>query len=314
MITQKSEEFRMPNRSSMVVFSLSGFNATVKYRNTLFALTFLCYVLIIVVNICLILTIIIEKKLHEPMYIFLGSLCFNGLYGATGFYPKFLSDLLSDDHLISRVGCFVQIYVIYSNAKIDYSILVVMAYDRYVAICRPLEYHCVMSKQRIVLLLGLSWLVPLSCETLVIILSSTLELCGSHIGKLYCENWAIVKLACGATTANNIVGMALIVFYFCHALVIVSSYIQLVKATLKSTEGKKKFMHTCLPHLCCLFNVTASLLFDLMYSRYGSVSLPQHLRNFMAIQFLIITPVLNPIIYGLKLTNIRNTIRGYICR
>lgn len=304
----------MPNRSSMVVFSLLGFNATVKYRNTLFALTVLCYVLIIVVNICLILTIIIEKKLHEPMYIFLGSLCFNGLYGATGFYPKFLSDLLSDDHLISRVGCFVQIYVIYSNAKIDYSILVVMAYDRYVAICRPLEYHCVMSKERIVLLLGLSWLVPLCCETLVISLSATLELCGSHIDKLYCENWAIVKLACGATTANNIVGMALIVFYFCHALVIVSSYIQLVKATLKSTEGKKKFMHTCLPHLCCLFNVTASLLFDLMYSRYGSVSLPQHLRNFMAIQFLIITPVLNPIIYGLKLTNIRNTIRGYICR
>lgn len=302
----------MPNRSSIVVFSLSGFNATVKYRNTLFALTFFCYCLIIVVNICLILTIIIEKKLHEPMYIFLGSLCFNGLYGATGFYPKFLSDLLSDDHLISYVGCFVQIYVIYSNAKIDYSILVVMAYDRYVAICRPLEYHCVMSKQRIVLLLGVSWLVPLCCETLVIILSSTLELCGSHIDKLYCENWAVVKLACGATTANDIVGMVLIVFYFCHALLIVSSYIQLVKATLKSTEGRRKFMHTCLPHLCCLFNVTASLLFDLMYSRYGSVSLPQHLRNFMAIQFLIITPVLNPIIYGMKLTNIRKTIRGYI--
>lgn len=304
----------MSNRSSIVVFSLSGFNATAKYKNTLFALTFLCYFLIIVVNICLILTIIIEKKLHEPMYIFLGSLCFNGLYGATGFYPKFLSDLLSDDHLISRVGCFVQIYVIYSNAKIDYSILVVMAYDRYVAICRPLEYHCVMSKHRTVLLLALSWLVPLCCETLVISLSSTLELCGSHIDKLYCENWAVVKLSCGATTANNIVGMALIVFYLCHALLIVSSYIQLVKATLKSTEGRKKFVHTCLPHLCCLFNVTASLLFDLMYSRYGSVSLPQHLRNFMAIQFLIITPVLNPIIYGLKLTNIRNTMKGYICR
>lgn len=303
----------MSNRSSIVVFSLSGFNATIKYRNTLFVFTFLCYCLIIVVNISLILTIVIEKKLHEPMYIFLGSLCFNGLYGATGFYPKFLSDLLSDNHLISYVGCFVQIYVIYSNAKIDYSILVVMAYDRYVAICRPLEYHCVMSKQRIVLLLVLSWLVPLCCETLVISLTSTLELCGSHIDKLYCENWAVVKLACGATTANNIVGMALIVFYFCHALLIGSSYIQLVKTTLKSTEGRKKFIHTCLPHLCCLFNVTASLLFDLMYSRYGSVSLPQHLRNFMAIQFLIITPVLNPIIYGLKLTKIRNTMRGYIC-
>lgn len=247
------------------------------------------------------------------MYIFLGSLCFNALYGAIGFYPKFLSDLLSDVHVISYVGCFVQIYIIYSNAKIDYSILVVMAYDRYVAICRPLQYHSVMSKQRVMLLLGLSWLVPLCFETCVISLSSMLQLCGSHIDKLYCENWAIVKLACGATTANNIVGMVLIVFYFCHALLIAFSYMQLVKTSLKSDESRKKFVQTCLPHLFCLFNVTASLLFDLMYSRYGSLSLPQHLRNFMAIQFLIITPVLNPIIYGLKLTKIRNTLKSYIC-
>lgn len=181
------------------------------------------------------------------------------------------------------MGCFVQIYIIYSSAKLDYSILVIAAYDRYVAICRPLEYHAVMSRQRMVLLLGLSWLVPLCCETLIIGLSSTLELCDSHIDKVYCENWAVVKLACGATMANNIAGMALIVFYFCHALLISSSYMHLAKVTLKSTEGRKKFMHTCLPHLCCLFTVTASLLFDLMYSRYGSLALPQLLRNFMAI-------------------------------
>lgn len=303
----------MPNRSTIVVFTLSGFNATAKYRHGLFTLILLCYCLIIVVNVSLILTIVIEKKLHEPMYIFLASLCFNGLYGATGFYPRFLSDLLADVHLISYVGCFVQIYVIYSSVKIDYTILVVAAYDRYVAICRPLEYHAVMSKQRVVLLLGLSWLVPLCCETLVISLSSTLELCGSHIDKVFCENWAVVKLACSATTANNIAGMAVIFFYFCHVLVISSSYMQLFKTTLKSTEGRKKFMHTCLPHLCCLFNVTASLLFDVMYSRYGSLSLPQHLRNFMAIQFLVFPPVLNPIIYGLKLTKIRNKMRSYIC-
>lgn len=303
----------MLNRSTIAGFTLSGFNATAKYRYGLFTLTLLCYCLIIVVNVSLILTIVIEKKLHEPMYIFLASLSFNGLYGASGFYPKFLYDLLSDVHLIPYVGCFVQIYVIYSNAIVDYSILVVMAYDRYVAICRPLEYHAVMSKQRVVLLLGLSWLVPFCCETLVISLTSTLELCGSHIDKVYCENWAVVKLACGATTAINITGLILIVFYFCHALLISFSYMKLVKVTLNSTESRKKFMHTCLPHLCCLINVTASLLFDLMYSRYGSLSLPQHLRNFMAIQFLVITPVLNPIIYGLKLTKIRNTMRGYIC-
>lgn len=309
----REEAYRMNNRSNILVFSLSGFNATVNYRNTLFSLTLLCYCLILVVNVSLILTIILEKNLHEPMYIFLCSLCINGLYGTAGFYPKFAIDLLSDVHVISYVGCLLQVFIIYSNAKIDYSILVAMAYDRYVAICQPLEYHSVMSVRRTAVLVGLSWLAPLCCETLVIILTSMLKLCGSHIDKLYCENWSIVKLACGSTKPNDIVGLIVISFYCCHALLIACSYVWLVKSCLKSIEGRRKFMQTCVPHLLCLLNVTASLLFDVMYSRYGSASMPQNLKNFMAIQFLIITPTLNPIIYGLNLTKIRNTMIGYIC-
>lgn len=296
------------------MFSLSGVNATASYRNVIFTLTLLCYCLIIIVNGSLMLAIILEKNLHEPMYIFLCSLCINGLYGAAGIYPKFRFDILSDVQVISYAGCFLQVFVIYSNAKTDYTILLVMAYDRYVAICRPLEYHSVMSVQRIAVLLVLSWLVPFCCEAMVLILTSMLELCGSHIDKLYCENWAIVKLACGSTKTNDIVGLIIISFYFCHALFIACSYIQLVKSTLKSREGRRKFKHTCVPHLLCLVNVTASLLFDVMYSRYGSAYVPQDLRNFMAIQFLIFTPTLNPIIYGLNLTKIRKTIKGYICR
>lgn len=305
--------YNMNNRSSVTVFSLSGFSATVTYRNTLFSLTLLCYFLILVVNVSLISTIILCKNLHEPMYIFLCSLCINGLYGTAGFYPKFAFDLLSDVHVVSYVGCFLQVFVIYSNAKIDYSILVVMAYDRYVAICRPLEYHAVMSVRRTAVLVGLSWLVPLCCESIVILLTSMLKLCGSHIDKIYCENWSIVKLACGPTKVNNIVGLIIIAFYCCHVLFIACSYVWLVKSCLKSREGRRKFMRTCVPHLLCLLNVTASLLFDVTYSRYGSVSVPQNLRNFMAIQFLIITPTLNPLIYGLNLTKIRGTMKGFIC-
>nr|XP_046259505.1 olfactory receptor 6N2-like [Scatophagus argus] len=303
----------MNNRSSILVFSLSGFNATVNYRATLFSLTLLCYGLILVVNVSLILTIILNQNLHEPMYIFLCSLCINSLYGTAGFYPKFLSDLLSDIQVISYVGCLLQIFVIYSNAKTDYSILVLMAYDRYVAICRPLEYHSVMSVRRTAVLVILSWVVPFSCEAAVIILTSVLKLCGSHIDKLYCENWSIVKLACGSTRANDIVGLIVISFYFGHALFIACSYVWLVKSSLKSREGRRKFTQTCVPHLLCLLNVTSSLLFDVMYSRYGSASMSQNLRNFMAIQFLVVTPTLNPIIYGLNLSKIRNTMIAYLC-
>ncbi|KAM9346868.1 olfactory receptor 2A12-like [Symphorus nematophorus] len=296
------------SNTNILVFSLSGFSATANYRITLFSLTLLCYYLILVVNVSLVVVILLDPNLHEPMYIFLCSLCINGLYGAAGFYPKFLSDLLSDVHVISYAGCLLQVFVIYSNAKTDYSILVLMAYDRYVAICRPLEYHSVMSVRRIAVLVSLAWLVPFSCEAIVVILTSTLKLCGSQINKLYCENWSIVKLACGSTRANDIIGLIMIAFYCGHALLIAFSYVWLVKSALNSREGRRKFTQTCVPHLLCLINTTAALLFDTMYSRYGSASVPQSVRNFMAVQFLIITPTVNPIIYGLILTKIRNRI------
>ncbi|KAM6955625.1 olfactory receptor 6N1-like [Lycodopsis pacificus] len=302
----------MSNISNIVIFSLSGFSATANYKITLFSLTLLCYCLIVVVNVSLILIIIFDQNLHEPMYVFICSLCINGLYGSIGFYPKFVFDLLSKIQVISYEGCLLQVFVIYSNALIDSSILVLMAYDRYVAICRPLEYHSVMSVRRIAVLIGLSWLVPLCCVVIGITLTSTLKLCGSKIDKLYCENWSIVKLACGSTRANDIFGLIIIAFYCTHFLLIVCSYVQLVKFALKSREGKRKFTQTCVPHLFCLLNVTVSLLFDVMYSRYGSASLPQSVKNFMAIQFLIIPPILNPIIYGLILTKIRNKII-YLC-
>ncbi|XP_029315223.1 olfactory receptor 10J5-like [Cottoperca gobio] len=295
----------MSNTSDIVLFSLSGFSATVNYKITIFALTILCYCLIVVVNMSIILTIILDINLHEPMYVFLCNLCINGLYGTAAFYPKFVFDLLSDIQVISYVGCFIQVFVIYSYVSIDFSVLALMAYDRYVAICRPLEYHSVMSVQRTAVLIIFSWLVPFICEIMIVTLTSTLKLCGSHIDKLYCENWSIVKLSCSSTTGNNIIGLIVIIFYCVHVLFIFCSYVKLVKSALKSRENRRKFMQTCVPHLFCLFNVTAALLFDIMYSRYGSVSVSQSVRNFMAIQFLIIPPLLNPIIYGLILAKIR---------
>uniref|UniRef100_A0A7N8Y2U7 Olfactory receptor 4Q2-like n=1 Tax=Mastacembelus armatus TaxID=205130 RepID=A0A7N8Y2U7_9TELE len=306
------EQVTKMRNTSIIVFFLSGFSETVNYRVTLFSLTLLSYCVILVVNVSIILTIILDENLHEPMYICLCNLCINELYGTVGFYPKFTIDLLSDIQVISYAGCLLQIYVIYSYAMVGYSVLTLMSYDRYVAICRPLEYHSVMSLRRTVVLVSLSWFVPFCCVTIGVTLTSTLNLCGSHIQKLYCDNWSIVKLACSSTTANSIVGLIFISFYCCHVLFILGSYVQLVKSAVKSREGRRKFTQTCVPHLLSLFNVSAALLFDLMYSRYGSASVPQSVKNFMAIQFLLIPPILNPVIYGLVLTKIRSRII-YLC-
>ncbi|XP_053363549.1 olfactory receptor 1500-like [Clarias gariepinus] len=295
----------MDNVTNILVFSLSGLNVTLENRYVYFLLTSVVYYVILLCNIIVIVCIVINKQLHEPMYVFLCNLCINALYGTTGFYPKFMYDLLTQFQEISYAGCLIQVFVIYSSALCDVSTLTVMAYDRYMAICKPLEYHSEMNNQKVVKCIIFCWLPPIICMAIVVLLTARLTLCGSNIEKMYCETWAVVKLACSSTTVNNVIGYIIIIVYFGHAVLIVYSYIHLIRSFTKSNENKYRFMQTCVPHLLALFNIAVALLFDVFYSRYGYTAIPQSLRNFMALDFLLVPPVLNPLIYGLKLAKIR---------
>ena len=300
----------MDNVSLIRMFFLSGLNETMDYRAALFSLTLLCYCFILLVNVSLIVTIILDKKLHEPMYILLCAFCMNGLYGTTGFYPKFLWDLLSHVHVISYSGCLVQALVMYSFACSDLSFLAVMAYDRYVAICCPLEYHSVMSKQRLMKLVCFSWIIPFCIASTNIFLTSRLKLCSPYISRLFCVNLVIVKLSCfpAETTVNNIFAYLTIIIYVFHGVFIVWSYMYILKTCVNSIENRGKFMQTCVPHLSSLLIFLVTILFDVMSMRFGSKDFPQNLRNFIAVEFLVIPPIMNPLIYGFKLSKIRKRI------
>ncbi|MBN3299180.1 O52D1 protein, partial [Amia calva] len=242
------------------------------------------------------------------MYIFVCNLCVNGLYGTAGLYPKLLADFLSDSHVISYSGCFLQIFVIYNSLMCEFTILTVMAYDRYVAICKPLQYHSIMTYLTISKFLLISWVLPFCESTIGLFLTIRLPLCGSHIDKLYCDNWSIVKLSCIDNIINNVYGYIFILVHVSEALFIVYSYIHIVRACVKSREERGTFLQTCFPHLFTVIIFTTAIVFDLMYSRYGSKTIPQALRNFMAVEFQVIPPFLNPLIYGLKLRHIRRRV------
>ncbi|XP_051521423.1 olfactory receptor 6N1-like [Myxocyprinus asiaticus] len=308
MQTKNMIDPSLENVSRVLEFTLSGLNETMENRYVLFSLTALFYPLMVLCNITVIYTVISHKTLHEPMYMFICNLCINALYGTAGFYPKFMYDLLSQYHVISYAECLIQIFVIYSSALCDFSTLTVMAYDRFVAICRPLEYHSKMSNKRVLECILFCWLAPFFCMSVLIALTSSLTLCGSSIEKLYCEIWAVAKLSCFSTTVNNVFGYTVILTYFGHAVLIFCSYIHLIQKCRSSIEGRHKFIQTCVPHLLSLLNVTVALLFDVLYSRYGSRNLPQGVRNFMALEFLLIPPILNPLIYGLNLTKVRKQV------
>ncbi|XP_043078132.1 olfactory receptor 52Z1-like [Puntigrus tetrazona] len=266
------------------------------------------YVIILFVNIWLTVVIVLEKALHEPIYILLCNLCVNDVYGTTAFYPKFLHDLILNSYVIPSYMCALQAFVVYTYVMCEYSTLAVMAYDRYVAICQPLEYHLKMNRFSCSILLCLCWAFPFLNMFIAVFLANTLVPCRNHIEKLYCDNWSIVKLSCESTVINNIYGFIFIALYFGLVIVIIMSYIKLIISCKVSLECRRKFWQTCVPHIVSLINLTVAILFDTIYNRYGSSDFPVHLRSFMALEMIVVPPLVNPVIYGLKLTEIRKRI------
>ena len=277
-------------------------------KHTYFAVVLLVYLFTILVNLILIVTIIMEKTLHEPMFIFLCSLCLNGILGACTFYPKLLVDLSSYLRVTSYKACLSQMFFLYSYSFVEITMLAVMAYDRYIAICKPLNYHSIITPWKVTKLLTFTWVLCL-CESFVAVgLIARLPLCGFNIEKIYCTAWAVIKLSCVDTTINNVYGTILSVFHFSQSVLIFISYINIVRASVRTQEGRNKFMQTCFPHLISLTNFTVSIVFDVMYARYGPTTSLHALRNFMSLEYLVVPPILNPIIYGLKMNQIRRRV------
>uniref|UniRef100_A0A4W5M595 Olfactory receptor n=1 Tax=Hucho hucho TaxID=62062 RepID=A0A4W5M595_9TELE len=279
----------MENSTQVKFFYLFGLQETFNNKSVYFILSLITYLLIITVNLTLIITIIQEKGLHEPMYIFLCSLCANGLYGTAGFYPKFLLDLQSDVQVISYGGCLTQAYVIYTSVMCEISTLTVMSFDRYVAICRPLLYHTIMTS--------------LTVRNLTV----RLPLCGSRIDKIFCDIPSILKHACLPITINQNLNKFVILVHVLQLLFVVFSYCQIVRTCVKSSKGRIKFTQTCVPHLITIFMFITVTLFDNLQG-WNNVNSTLNMRNAMAVQFLVIPPVLNPVIYGLNLQQIRRAV------
>ncbi|XP_051955782.1 olfactory receptor 142-like [Xyrauchen texanus] len=298
----------LDNMTSFTIYTLLEPRGSKSYRHMYFTCFLFLYFLILLVNIWLSIVIVLERTLHEPVYIFLCNLCVNGQYGATGFYPKFLYDILRDSYVIPSYMCAIQAFVIYTSAMCEYSTLAVMAYDRHVAICRPLDYHSKMNKFSCGILLGFCWIPPFITMSIALFLSNRLALCKNNIDKLYCDNWSIVKLSCESTVTNNIYGFILISFYFSLFAIIILSYMKLFFACKASLECRKKFWQTCVPHMFCLINFTVATVFDTIYSRYSSNNFPEDLRNFLSLEIIIVPPLFNPVIYGLKLKEVRRRV------
>ncbi|XP_030601142.1 olfactory receptor 52D1-like [Archocentrus centrarchus] len=285
---------------------------TTKY---LFFLILMClYSLIISANILLIVVICVNRSLHEPMYMFLCSLFVNELYGSTGLFPFLLIQILSDVHTVSAPLCFLQILCLYSYVGVEILSLTAMSYDRYLAICCPLQYNTQMTSTMVFVLIAVSWIYPILLVSVTVSLSSPLQLCGNIIYKVYCDNFAIVKLACSDTTVNNIYGLISTAFsIFVPLILICFTYMRILKVCFSgSKQTQQKAISTCTPHLASLINFSFSACFEVLQSRFNMNNLPNVLRILISLYWFICPPLFNPVLYGLKMSKIRDICKSLL--
>ncbi|XP_045930604.1 olfactory receptor 11A1-like [Micropterus dolomieu] len=265
------------------------------------------YIFILSLNLLLIVVICMNRSLREPMYLFLCSLFVNELYGSTGLFPFLLLQILSDIHTVSAPFCFLQIFSLYTYGGVEFSNLAIMSYDRYLAICCPLQYNTRMTFRKVVMLVAVSWLYPFLAIFILIMLSSSLQLCGNIINKVYCDNYSVVKLACSDTTVNNIYGLIITCsVVFSPVILILYTYMRILKVCFSgSKQTRQKAVSTCTPHLASLLNFSFGSSFEILQSRFNMNRVPNILQIFLSLYWLTCQPLFNPLVYGLKMSKIR---------
>ncbi|XP_043338722.1 olfactory receptor 4B1-like [Cervus canadensis] len=256
------------------------------------------YLATVVGNGLIVLTVRVSKSLRAPMCFFLSHLSLVEISYSSTIVPKFITDLLSKIKTISLEGCVAQIFFFHLFGVAEIFLLTVMAYDRYVAICKPLHYTAVMSRPVCHRLLAASWLGGFSHSMVQIMITLQLPFCGPNvIDHYFCDLHPLFKLACTDTSVEGVVVLANSgLFSIFSFLLLVSSYIViLVSLRNHSAEGRRKALSTCASHLTVVILFFGPAIF--LYMRPASTFTEDKL---VAVFYTVVTPMLNPIIYTLR--------------
>ncbi|XP_036421665.1 olfactory receptor 52E8-like [Colossoma macropomum] len=300
----------MDNSSKVMYLFLEGHVELHKHRYVYFIITLIVYTLIICVNTVVIFVIYTNKCLHEPMYIFIAALLCNSLFGTTALYPKLLSDFLSETQVTSYSACLFQAFSIYTYGASEFTLLSAMAYDRYVSICKPLQYATLVKMSTVKKILLCCWFVPACVVGTSIILTYQLQLCKFHLDRIYCNNYAIAKLSCGDTSVTKSYGLfGLTLAVFPPVIFIIYSYVRILDVCLKnSKEFRRKALQTCFPHLIIFISFSFTSCFEVINTRFEG-NVPHIISVMVSVENLVIPPLINPIMYGLKLQEIYSKIK-----
>ncbi|KAM6159118.1 olfactory receptor 5M5-like [Rhynchocyon petersi] len=297
------------NYTEVTEFILLGLTDRADLQPVLFVIFLLIYLITVTGNVSMIFLIRSDSKLHTPMYFFLSHLSFVDLCYTTNVTPQMLVNFLSERKTISFIGCFIQFHFLIALVITDYYMLTVMAYDRYMAICKPLLYGSKMSKTVCLSLVAAPYIYGFANGLAQTILMLRLSFCGpNEINHFYCADPPLLVLACSDTyvkeTAMFVVAGSNLT---CSLSIILISYIFIFVAILRirSAEGRRKAFSTCGSHLTAV-TVFYGTLFCMYLRPPSETSVEQ--GKIVAVFYIFVSPMLNPLIYSLRNKDVKSAI------
>ncbi|XP_063312579.1 olfactory receptor 4E2-like [Pelobates fuscus] len=296
------------NSTEVKEFVFVAFAFSPGLQHSVFFIFLMIYFLLLSGNILIMMTIRADPRLHSPMYFFLSKLSFIDLCYSSVTVPKMLVDFLSERKVISFNGCITQLYFFHFFACAECFIFTVMAYDRYVAICKPLNYSLIMSKKLCLWMVAATWTISFVHSNIQTTLTMGLPFCGpNEINSFFCDIPPLIRLACTDTTMIDamIVANSGIVSLGCFICVLIS-YVGIVSSILKikTTDGRRKAFSTCASHI-----TVVTFFFGPCVFIYMRPSTSFQADQVVIVFYTVIAPMLNPVIYTLRNKEVKISIK-----
>nr|XP_025978206.1 olfactory receptor 14A16-like [Dromaius novaehollandiae] len=303
----------MSNSSSLSEFLLLAFADTRELQLLHFSLFLGIYLAALLGNGLIITAVACDHRLHTPMYFFLLNLSLLDLGSISTTVPKSMANSLWDTRAISYLGCAAQVFLVVFLFTAEYFLLTVMAYDRFVAICKPLHYRTIMGSRACVKMAAAAWGSGFLTAVLHTGNTFSIPLCqGNTVDQFFCEIPQILKLSCADSYLREagLLVVSIFLVFGCFVFIVLS-YVQIFTAVLRipSEQGRHKAFSMCLPHLAVVSLFISTAMFA--YLKPPSLSSPS-LDLVVAVLYSMVPPTLNPLIYSMRNKELKDALRKMI--